>query len=443
VLSNWKQDPHKVLHGNANDGVSFSNVAAGLGSIDEPGSEITLATNASEPKKDYQRRDKSQVTCYRCRKKGHFANECNGERAEGQPNERQTGEQMLMAGIETGEFDNDPGVGFTFHQEESDVPLKVKEGQVPSSWILLDNQSTVDIFHNADLLKNIHTGDGHMYIHCNAGVTSTNLIGDLPGYGQVWYHPNGIANILSLKQVKTREHRVTYDSSKANEFHVHKADGTIHIFKESPCGLYYSDASIRETGTLLVNTVDHNKSKYTKHDYSRAVLAQKTQKMIGRPSTRSFISIVEKNLLPNCPVTRRNIAMTEDIFGPDLGSLKGKTVRSAAAAVNVRLVDIPAHIMTHYTHLTLGGDIMFVNKIPFFMSISRHIRFRTGEMLQNQKSATILAAIEQIKSIYMKRGFKLDHMLMEGQFEPLRAELADLSITLNTVTQSCTESVGD
>jgi hypothetical protein len=218
-------------------------VAAGLDSIAESGSEITLATNASEPKKDYQRRDKFQVTCHRCRKKGHFANECDGERAEQQPNERQTGKQMIMASIETGEFYNDPGVGFTLHQE-SDVDLKVKEGRVPSSWILLDNQLTVDVFHNADLLKNIRTGGGHMDIHCNAGVTSTNLIGDVPGYGQVWYHPNGISNILSLKQVKTRGHRVTYNSSKANEFHVHKADGTIHIFKESPCGLYYSDTSI-------------------------------------------------------------------------------------------------------------------------------------------------------------------------------------------------------
>jgi hypothetical protein len=133
-------------------------------------------------------------------------------------------------------------------------------------------------------------------------------------------------------------------------------------------------------------------------------------------------------------MTRRDIAMAEDIFGPGLGSLKGKTVRSAAAALSVRLVDIPAHIITHYRHLTLGGDVMFLNKIPFFMSISRHICFGTDEMLHNQKSATILAAIKQIKSIYMKRGFKLDHMLMDGQFEPLWAELADLSITLNTVS---------
>jgi hypothetical protein len=116
VLTNWKQDQHEVLHGNANDGVSFSNVAAGLDRIDESGSEITLATNASKPKKDYQRRDKSQVTCHRCRKKGHFASECDGERTGQQPNERQIGEQMLMAGIETGEFDNDSGVGFTFQR---------------------------------------------------------------------------------------------------------------------------------------------------------------------------------------------------------------------------------------------------------------------------------------------------------------------------------------
>jgi hypothetical protein len=55
-------------------------------------------------------------------------------------------------------------------------------------------------------------------------------------------------------------------------------------------------------------------------------------------------------------------------------------------------------------------------------------------MLQNQKSKTTLAAIKQVKSIYMKRGFKLNHMLMDGQFEPLQADLANMAITLNTMS---------
>jgi hypothetical protein len=73
-------------------------------------------------------------------------------------------------------------------------------------------------------------------------------------------------------------------------------------------------------------------------------------------------------------------------------------VRSAATAVNIQLIGIPASMMTHYIHLSLAGGIMIMNKIPFIMSISRHIRFGTGE---NQKSKTILAAIKQVKSMYM------------------------------------------
>jgi hypothetical protein len=143
---------------------------------------------------------------------------------------------------------------------------------------------------------------------------------------------------------------------------------------------------------------------------------------------------VESNLLPNCPVTRRDISITDAIFGPAVGSLKGKTVRGKSTRVETTLTDIPAHIMAHYRDLTLGGDIMFVNGIPFVMTVSRHIKFGTAEMLKSQHNKTILAAIKQVKSVYMKRGFKISHMLMDGQFESLRADVADLQITLNTVS---------
>ncbi len=59
--------------------------------------------------------------------------------------------------------------------------------------------------------------------------TTTNLVADLLGYRTVWFHPKGIANILSLARVK-EQHRVTYDSEGSNEFLVHKTDGTVHCF---------------------------------------------------------------------------------------------------------------------------------------------------------------------------------------------------------------------
>ena len=91
-----------------------------------------------------------------------------------------------------------------------------------------------------------------MNIRCNAGKTTTNLIGDLPGYRTVWYHPNGIANILSLKKVKEKYH-VTYDSWDGNKFIV-SGSGVHREFKQSPRGLYHMVVS--KEATTLVNTVD-------------------------------------------------------------------------------------------------------------------------------------------------------------------------------------------
>ena len=77
---------------------------------------------------------------------------------------------------------------------------------------------------------------------------------------------------------------------------------------------------------------------------------------------------------------------------------------------------------------------MFVNKMPFFVTMSRHVKFGTAEMLQNQQSKTILRAIKQVKSVYMKRGFKISTLLMDGQFESIRGDLAEMQINLNTVS---------
>lgn len=80
-----------------------------------------------------------------------------------------------------------------------------------------------------------------MVIQCNAG-SKTNMVGDLPRYlGEVWYYLSGIANILSLANVK-RFYWVTYDSRDGGRFCVHKNNGTIREFVESPTGLYYMDA---------------------------------------------------------------------------------------------------------------------------------------------------------------------------------------------------------
>jgi hypothetical protein len=102
---------------------------------------------------------------------------------------------------------------------------------------------------------------------------------DVPGYHRpVWFHPGGIANILSMVNMIAK-YRVTYDSHKGkypNQFCVHKADGGIRKFQQSRRGLYYLDTATTGNHTVLaITTVEANKSRYTKRDYSRAQLARK------------------------------------------------------------------------------------------------------------------------------------------------------------------------
>ena len=90
-----------------------------------------------------------------------------------------------------------------------------KLGLIREGWIILDNQSTVSIFCDCTLLKKIRRVSGHMNIHCNTGIASTNWVGYVEEFGTVWHHKEGIANILSLAKVQEKYH-VKYASQDGN-----------------------------------------------------------------------------------------------------------------------------------------------------------------------------------------------------------------------------------
>jgi hypothetical protein len=329
-----------------------------------------------------------KMTCRNCNKVGHIAAFCVTKK-ESSTNVQvaethEEAAQQLMHSVVDGTDDDMNYYADLFlceeleHRSASFHQDGINGGRIPKEWILLDSQSTTDAFSNPDLLNNIHEVRESLTIHTQAGNAVTKLRGSLPGYGEVWYCPNGIANILSLaRMVASRV--VTFHSHDGNQFEVSKDDGSTRLFKQSQHGLYYFNMnefkgsqgqrpapSAGHGSTFLVNTVAENKARYTADDYKRAEKARMVQRRIGRPNTKRYMELAGKGRILNCDVTRQDIVNAEDIFGPDHGSLKGKTVRAASDQVRSGgLVPIPATIMSHYQRVTLCIDVMKVNKMPF------------------------------------------------------------------------------
>ena len=61
-----------------------------------------------------------------------------------------------------------------------------KHGRLPASWILLDNQSTVNVFWNTMFLVNVRKTIKRLNLHTNAGSAIIDEIGELPGFGTIW-----------------------------------------------------------------------------------------------------------------------------------------------------------------------------------------------------------------------------------------------------------------
>ena len=232
-----------------------------------------------------------------------------------------------------------------------------------------------------------------------------------------------IANILSLRQVRDRYH-ITYDSAY-QQFIVTKPCRKEFVFKELEGGLHYLDTTCSEQGqghkhgqqhVFMVNMVKDNRRNFTNNDYLWAVRAWELQVTMGRPSDKDFIQILKASSLLNCPVTPRDIVIANKLFSPDVGTLKGKTTCRGPPIVDSPMsVDITP-ILKYYGEVTLCVDLMYVNKVPLLVTLSRNVKFGTVEAVKDRKETTLLRSIATVATLYPKAGFKVTTVLMDGEF---------------------------
>ena len=194
---------------------------------------------------------------------------------------------MLEADTREAQPNGDGGETVTHRTVSTDNAMQVSHvlsitqgalrNRIPSNWILLDNQATVDIFCNKDLLNDIHEVDQGIMVIGSTGARTTTKRAVLPGYGNVWYDKENTANILSMGNMKKR-YQITHNSDCGDTFKVHDRNtgSVVMEFIPTKDGLYYFDA-LEWCASVLVTTVSMNKSRYMTQDITRATNVRKLQ----------------------------------------------------------------------------------------------------------------------------------------------------------------------
>ena len=90
------------------------------------------------------------------------------------------------------------------------------------------------------------------------------------------------------------------------------------------------------------------------------------------------------------------------MFGPSIYALKDKTPDQKSVPVQIDYVEVPPDILVHHKNVTLCDDIFFVQGYPFFVTLSRSIKFNTVEDLSDMTISNLELACNHVLDMYTR-----------------------------------------
>jgi hypothetical protein len=162
----------------------------------------------------------------------------------------------------------EPRIAKLFKQTGSSIKLDLMEV------ILLDSQSTIDLFCNAPLVSKNSESKSSMRLKSNGGTMIVTQKATMMGYNKtVWFSTRAITNSIALRNL-IDQYRITYDSDDLM-FVVHrdsesKPNMETRMHESS---LHYYDP-MKEHHLTFVNTVSENKTGFTKRKTKCAELTR-------------------------------------------------------------------------------------------------------------------------------------------------------------------------
>jgi hypothetical protein len=193
-----------------------------------------------------------------------------------------------------------------------------------------------------------------------------------------------------------------------------KHGGKCHRFSRDPvCNICLCDLDtmVTEPRLAMVVTVANKKKKYSKRQVRQAEVAREYQRKLGNASPGQLIKMIGQGQLTMSGITAQDVVRALDIWGPDLGSLKGKTPSHKALLEE----ELPVLKTQQFESQTMYLDLIFVNGQPFLITVVNPLEYVMVSNLSKRDNWSLWASIESNVNHITKYGFKFKMVRVDGE----------------------------
>ena len=92
-----------------------------------------------------------------------------------------------------------------------------------------------------------------------------------------------------------------------------------------------------------------------------------------------------------------------------------------------------------HKRVTITADVMFVSGVPFLVTLSRKIKFRTTQFLPKRTARTLADPLTKVIMLYARGGFIVNLALMDNEFDAIKEFVPFLEVN----TAAAREHVGE
>ena len=102
------------------------------------------------------------------------------------------------------------------------------------------------------------------------------------------------------------------------------------------------------------------------------------------------------------------------MFGPDLASVRGKTVRRKPKSIVEEYVAVPKESVSRHKFISIAADVFFVDGIAFLITVAIKLKFVTVEHTPVLTSKSLVKHIKLVLQVYDRAGFNVRYIMMDG-----------------------------